>query len=73
MITETDILSGIREAGRGVPGWANAELDDPCPARADIAERLEAHFGVSFVAEELESVLTLRALADLLRRKFDEE
>lgn len=72
MITDTDILSGIHEAGRGSPGWARAELDDPCPSLADVSAGLEAHFGVAFVGDELERVTSVRSLVELLRRKFDE-
>jgi acyl carrier protein len=34
---------------------------------------MQAHFGVRFAPGELEAIATVRALVDLLRRKFDEE
>ena len=73
MITDTDILAGIREAGHGAPAWAIAGLDDPCPPPGEIALGMQAHFGVRFAPGELEAIATVRALVDLLRRKFDEE
>lgn len=71
MITDTDILSGIRDAGPGP--WATVELDDACPPVTDGAAGLQAHFGVVLRAEELGQLTTVRSLVDLLRRKFDEE
>lgn len=73
MISAADILSGIREASRGVEPWAAVELDDPCPPTAAIAAGLQAHFGVVFATGDLDQLTTVRALAELLQRKFAEE
>ena len=71
-MTDTDILSGIHEAGRAVPEWAAVGLDSACPPPAGVAAAFEAHFGVSFAPGELESAATVQALIELLRQKFRE-
>lgn len=71
-MTDADILSGIREAGRAVPAWTTVELDGACPPRADVAGAFEQHFGVSFAPGELEAAVTIPALIELLRQKFRE-
>jgi hypothetical protein len=71
MISDSDILAGIREAGHDAPGWASAALGGPCPSPQDISPRLSAHFGVTFAAGELEAIATVDALVALLRLKFD--
>lgn len=73
MITDTDILAGIRDVGHGMPAWAAAELDDPAPSTSDIADGMQAHFGVKFAAGELDTITTVRTLVELLRRKFNED
>ena len=71
MISDSDILAGIREAGHDAPAWASATLGGPCPPPVDLAPRLSAHFGVTFAAGELEAIASVDALVALLRQKFD--
>lgn len=71
-MTDADILSGIREAGRGDPAWAAVALDGPCPPSASVAAAFEVHFGVSFAPGELDAIATVPALIARLREKFRE-
>lgn len=73
MITDTDILAGIRDVGHGSPAWAAADLDDAAPPTSDIADGMQTHFGVKFASGELDTITTVRTLVDLLRRKFNED
>lgn len=72
-MTDTDILSGIHEAGRAVPEWTAVTLTSACPPPDGVAAAFEAHFGVSFAPGELEAAATIPALIELLRRKFRED
>ncbi len=72
MMTDTDILFGIQEAGRAVPAWATVGLDSACPPAGDVAAAFEAHFGVKFAPGELGAAGTIAALIELLRVKFNE-
>ena len=69
-MTDTDILSGIHEAGRAVPAWTAVTLTSACPPPGDVAAAFEAHFGVKFAPGELASVDTIPALIELLRQKL---
>lgn len=71
MISDSDILAGIREAGHDAPAWASVTLGGPCPSPLDIAPAMSAHFGVTFAAGELEAITTVDELVALLRQKFD--
>jgi len=69
-MTDTDILSGIQEAGRADPAWGAVTLDSACPPADGVAAAFEAHFGVSFAPGELAAAATIPALIALLRQKF---
>jgi hypothetical protein len=69
-MTDADILSGIREAGRDDPAWVAVALDGPCPPSAGVAAAFDVQFGVSFVPGELDAIATVPALIARLREEL---